>query len=260
MLDVNIDHLNEHYEDLPIFFKFDNGIIKLIEQTPYFLSKNEALKKKLKWRYKLRYSNEDRWHIGKEGVAILSKTLIKFKPSVDLKILKRQLYFYINSISKIPIKDALKNIFDALPEFFSMPASMNRHHSYQFGLLEHSIQVVDFALAMWKVSDQKKIINKDIVIAGSLLHDVGKCHVYEINDNTASPSYVMLEQDHILHGAILIERLFKAKNLEKRDIEKILHIIASHHMTKEWGSAREPLTPEAWLVAIADNISAKIGG
>ncbi len=260
MIDINVARLNEYYENIPISFYFDGTSIIINEEISFFLSSNPALKETLKYKYNMTFGNGKKWYISKEGMDRLSRQLLKLQTTLSIDHLKRKLYFYINSISNIPLQQAIKNIFAEIPEFLTNPASMRRHHSYKHGLIEHSIQVVEYALAAWKISEQKKLIDRDVLIAGGLLHDIGKSHVYEINGTVNTPSSIMLEQDHLLHGAILVERYLKAEDLSDELKDKILHIIASHHTLKEWGSPVSPKTLEAWIITSCDNLSAKIGG
>ena len=60
-----------------------------------------------------------------------------------------------------------------------------------------------------------------------------------------------------------VEEKYAIKGKQEIDFSlfnKLKHIITSHHLLKEWDSAREPAIPEAWLVYTADQISSKIGG
>lgn len=260
MLLENIERLNKFYKHQPFFFRLVDGVVKFVEEIPYYLSKHPDLKKRLQKGYKLVFNKTSLWHLGSEGIDILSKKLLKLETSLSFDELKRKLYYYINAITNPALQKAVKKLLEQVPEFIKMPASMYYHHAYKHGLLEHSIQVVEYALACRKVSFDKDVIDKDILIVGGLLHDIGKSHVYLVNDNVATASSIMIHQDHLFHGGLLVERYLKDDELDRKIVDQILHIIASHHVTKIWGTIVEPKTFEAWIIGQSDNLSAKIGG
>lgn len=94
----------------------------------------------------------------------------------------------------------------------------------------------------------------DILIAGAILHDIGKINCYEYNQRNIDITDLFLKHEHIIQGVKLVTQYVRSKK-----IDNILHIIASHHNLKEWGSPVKPNFIEAWIVHYADNISGKIG-
>ncbi len=98
-------------------------------------------------------------------------------------------------------------------------------------------------------------IDKDLLIAGTLLHDVGKINCYKIEDRKIVLTKTYFEQDHIINGIKLVSR-----NINSDKLDQLLHIIASHHNLKEWGSPTEPKSNEAWIIHFAENLSSKIMG
>jgi 3'-5' exoribonuclease len=103
-------------------------------------------------------------------------------------------------------------------------------------------------------------LNRDLVVAGCLLHDFGKIWELEIG---ASIEYT---DDGRLIGHIPMETLFvdkKIGELEKFPAEtrrQLLHILLAHHGEYEFGSPRRPKTPEALLVHMTDNLDSKMAG
>jgi len=94
----------------------------------------------------------------------------------------------------------------------------------------------------------------DVLIAGAILHDIGKIHCYDYNLRNIDITDLFLKHEHIIHGVKLATQFVKSIKLDN-----ILHIIASHHNLKEWGSPVKPHCIEAWIVHYADNISGKLG-
>jgi len=94
----------------------------------------------------------------------------------------------------------------------------------------------------------------DILIAGAILHAIGKIYCYDYNPRNINITDILLKHEHVIQGVKLATKFIRPRN-----IDSILHIIASHHNLKEWGSPVKPNSIEAWIIHYADNISGKIG-
>lgn len=141
-------------------------------------------------------------------------------------------------------------------KFFTFPASIGVHHMYLGGLLEHSLAVARMA----KAAVQFVGGDQDIVIAGSLLHDIGKVDEMEIRGGFQYSDRGRL-LGHISLGVILFEDLVRKTESVPSQMSDILrHIIISHHGVEEWGSPRKPMCIEALIVHYIDNLDAKVMG
>ena len=103
----------------------------------------------------------------------------------ELNTLINTLENYIVQVENLGVKALLTSIFienDYIREMFlTSPAAMDIHHAYQNGLIEHSLKVTELSLKLYKTySEEEVYINKDIIIAGALLHDIGKIEEYVI--------------------------------------------------------------------------------
>lgn len=139
--------------------------------------------------------------------------------------------------------------------FSQAPAAKFFHHSYLGGLIEHTLSSVNIAEGICK---QYVDINRDIVITGLLLHDIGKTIelTYHRNFNYSD------EGNLIGHISLAVNHVSKAIDqiVDFPDILRmmILHIILSHHGKLEYGSPIIPKTPEAILVHHIDDLDAKL--
>ena len=141
-------------------------------------------------------------------------------------------------------------------KFYSYPASIGVHHVYLGGLLEHSVAVAQMAKEVVKFYGG----NLDIVIAGSLLHDIGKIDEMEIKGTFRYSDKGRL-LGHITLGVVIFESLVKEIMDFPTQISDVLkHIIISHHGIEEWGSPRKPMAIEALIVHYIDNLDAKVMG
>ena len=143
-------------------------------------------------------------------------------------------------------------------KFKVWPAAITLHHAYTGGLLEHSVSVALGAKDLAKHYAEFKIpVDMDLVIAGSLLHDIGKIEAY-----TIAPIPQMTTKGNVLEHITLGYSMFmKYAGLEglSEDLTLALgHILISHHGRLEFGSPVLPETPEAMIVSVADDLDFKL--
>jgi 3'-5' exoribonuclease len=139
------------------------------------------------------------------------------------------------------------------------PAAMGMHHAWIGGLLEHTLSLLELALL---ICPRYPDIDQDLVLAGLLLHDIGK--TAELSYATGF-DYTDLGRlvGHVALGTMWIES--KAQQvaaqrgtpIRKELVMVLQHIVLSHHGVPEFGAAVLPKTPEAILVNLIDNLDAK---
>ena len=149
-------------------------------------------------------------------------------------------------------------------------AARNYHHARRGGLVEHVAQMMRAAVAL---SEVYATVNADLLIAGVLFHDCGKLweNRYQKLGFTMPHREVGELVGHIPLGIELINKLWRemCEEEEARAWERLtpkteevrlhlMHLVASHHGTHEFGSPVLPKTPEAVLLHFVDNIDAKL--
>jgi 3'-5' exoribonuclease len=142
-------------------------------------------------------------------------------------------------------------------------AARKNHHAYAGGYLEHVLSVTRNArfLADKYAGDYPDLqppLNKSLVIAGAILHDVGK--LVELEGPLAGMRRTAEGEliGHIVLGRDLVrDRARAVEGLDRETLLRLEHIILSHQNLPEWGSPVEPRTPEALLVYFADDVDAK---
>ena len=173
---------------------------------------------------------------------------------VSLKKYEQKLTTLIESINDQAVRSLLEKVFSGQNyySFKTNPAAMTYHHAYLGGLLEHSVDVAELALSM---GERVKNVDMDIIIAGALLHDIGK--LKEISQDVGFP---YTEEGkfvgHISLGAMMVNEYaaelqppFKGGKLDE-----LLHVILSHHGEMEKGSPVSCKTKEAFIVHYADEL------
>lgn len=146
-----------------------------------------------------------------------------------------------------------------MSQFRQSPAAKMLHHAYIGGLLEHTLTLLKLADAVCPLYPR---INRDIVLLGLFLHDLGKTRELSYERGFAYTDRGELI-GHIVEGAIMLHD--KAQQTIARTgvrmplnaLTVLQHIILSHHGDPNYGAARIPATPEAILVSILDNLDAK---
>ncbi len=177
----------------------------------------------------------------------------------DIPSLYNQIIDFIKSINNNFIRTLMNNILtnnETISEAFkNHSAAKNMHHSYMGGLIEHTLSVVQICDFM---SGRYKFVNRDILIATAILHDIGK--IYELSsfpDNDYTDDGQLL--GHIIIGTELITKeADKIENFPHQLKSLLKHCILSHHGEYEYGSPKKPKTIEAFILHCADNMDAKI--
>jgi 3'-5' exoribonuclease len=137
-------------------------------------------------------------------------------------------------------------------EFKKAPAAISHHHACVGGLLEHTWAVVRICEAVCGIHPS---IDRDLALAGATLHDIGKTREFRATTNIKITEEGSL-RTHISIGEEMV--LEKGKSLSEPLKSKLLHIILTHHGKKENGAIKEPIFPEAKLVAMADDLDAQV--
>jgi len=134
------------------------------------------------------------------------------------------------------------------------PAAQTVHHAYRGGMLEHILQIARTAMML---ADAYRA-DADIVLAGAVLHDIGKLE--ELNyDNATAYSREGYMLGHIPLGMVMVRDAARAiPDFPQALLTQIEHIVLSHHGSLEYGSPVEPMTVEAFILAMADDLDAKL--
>jgi 3'-5' exoribonuclease len=162
---------------------------------------------------------------------------------------------------KNPHLSQLLNLFwedsNFVERFKMAPASKQLHHTYLGGLLEHTLSLTQLVL---KNINHYSGLNVDLLITGSILHDLGK-----VDELSYHRSFDYSDEGKLLGHIILgIERVEdKIRQLPDfpKDLSTLVkHLLLSHHGQYHWGSPKRPMTLEAVMLHYFDDMDAKING
>ena len=172
----------------------------------------------------------------------------------DVEAYKNKLTNYIKAVRTPTLRKLLETIFsgNTYDAFVHNPAGMKLHHAYIGGLLQHSVDVTELAVAM---ADRIENVDKDLVIAGALLHDIGK--IKEISAEIGFPyTNAGRFMGHIAMTSLMVQEAALKLNMPAQRLEQLQHILLSHHGENEKGSPVACATREAFIVHYADEINA----
>ncbi len=139
-------------------------------------------------------------------------------------------------------------------EFMTFPAATKNHHEFMSGLAYHVVGMLNLAKAIVGLYPN---LDKDLLYAGIILHDLGK--VIELS-GPVSTVYTV-EGNLLGHITIMVNEIGKAAESLEIDGEEVMilqHLVLSHHGKAEWGSPKPPMIKEAEILHYIDNIDAKI--
>jgi 3'-5' exoribonuclease len=135
------------------------------------------------------------------------------------------------------------------------PAAKKLHHVYVGGLLEHTLSVSNLIL---QVGDHYGGLNRDLLLTGGILHDIGKVHeltyarAFDYSDDGRLLGHIML-------GIEMINEKISVLPDFPHDVAlELKHLIISHHGQYEYGSPKRPKTLEALILSYLDDLDAKV--
>jgi 3'-5' exoribonuclease len=156
---------------------------------------------------------------------------------------------------------SLRDLLDAFltdPEFSARfrraPAAKRLHHVYIGGLLEHTVNICRLVQAVCEIYTP---LNRDVLMAGAILHDMGKIEelTYEKSFNYSDQGRLL---GHLIMGFEMVERKIAVLKDFPQELALILkHLMISHHGQYIWGSPKRPKTLEAVVLHYLDDMDAK---
>lgn len=141
------------------------------------------------------------------------------------------------------------------PRYFEVPAGTRWHHAYLRGLVEHSVSMARLAV---KVCEHYPHLDRSLLIAGALLHDLGKVEELLVG-STLEYSVEGRLFGHMTIGFGMIrahaEQLGIAEDI---NVKKLLHMVLSHQGKKEYSAPVEPAFEEAFALYFIDELDSKL--
>jgi len=176
----------------------------------------------------------------------------------DVEELYRQLTGYVAEVRNPWLRRLLESVVgdrDIVPKLKRAPAAKSMHHAYLGGLLEHVVSLCGVCRA---VVAQYPEVDADLLLAGVILHDIGKIEelAYEYGVDFTTEGQLL---GHIVMELELVGKKIDALEGFPAELRTlVLHMLASHHGRYEFGSPRLPMFPEALLLHYLDDLDSKM--
>lgn len=179
--------------------------------------------------------------------------------SKNIDDMYKELRDLIASVKNLYLKQLLMSFFiddkAFARRFKSHSAAKSVHHGFIGGLLEHTLSVAQLCSM---IAGHYPFIDRDLLITGALLHDIGKTSElspFPQNDYTDEGQLL----GHIIIGARMAEEhIASIDGFPERLRNELIHMILSHHGELEYGSPKKPALIEAMVLSLADNMDAKV--
>ena len=173
----------------------------------------------------------------------------------DPKKMWNEVESLINGMKDKHLQSLVAGIYKAnKKQLMIHPASVKMHHNFRSGFLEH---ILTMGLVAKKISPLYQV-DRDLVLAGVLLHDIGKLkeinsdYEAEYTDEGNLIGHIVIGRDMVLEG------IKKIEDFPKDLSQKMEHIILSHQGKYEWQSPKMPSFSEAMLVHMIDVLDARM--
>lgn len=174
--------------------------------------------------------------------------------------MREELHAVVAGLTNCHLRGLMELFLDDAPLmalYCKAPAAKGMHHVYLGGLLEHSLALVKLVRAMAPLYEG---INEELLIAGALLHDVGKVHEmsYDRSFDYTDAGKLL---GHITIGVELVDEKIRMLDGFPTELALLLkHMLLSHHGQYEFGSPKRPKTVEATILNYLDDLDSKING
>jgi 3'-5' exoribonuclease len=161
----------------------------------------------------------------------------------------------IAAASNPHLKRLLENVVSAHETKLRVwPAAQTLHHAYRAGFLEHVLQMASVGEMVAKAYQA----DADLVLAGALLHDIGKLQELDYDLATTYSRDGRLLGHIVLGAGVVRDAAAAIEGFPPALLTEIQHLILSHHGCLEYGSPVVPMTIEALILSFVDDLDAKI--
>jgi 3'-5' exoribonuclease len=164
----------------------------------------------------------------------------------------------VGRMSQGPLRALLLSILEdpTLAEKYKLaPAAMSYHHAFLGGLLEHVSSLIGLADG---VADHYPWLRRDLILAGLVLHDIGKIEELDFKRGFRYSTRGQLI-GHITMALEMVQnKIQQIPDFPAPLKDELEHIIISHHGKLEFGSPKEPMFAEAMVVSFLDEMDSKM--
>lgn len=203
------------------------------------------------------YNGESQLNVKAFRVIAEKPTGDQFLPraTVDTSTLMAELQEFVKSIQDPGIQRVAHRAIED-PRWLRGPAAQSMHHAYLGGLLEHTTNLCRLGDAVAKLYP---FLRRDLLIAGAVLHDVGKLDEMSCETSIEYTAEGKL-LGHIVQGYERLLWWLTEENIGDETSMLLKHMLISHHGNPSFGSPKAPQLLESQVFSNLDGLDANIGG
>ena len=178
---------------------------------------------------------------------------------IDRGAAMREVEALIASMEDADYRRAAEAMLEKKREAFArIPAAKSVHHGFVGGLLMHTLSML--RTADFLAGEYAEVINRDLLLCGTLLHDMAKAEEFTFSPLGLATDYSLEGQllGHPVMGAQAAARLAEELKLPQEKSVLLQHMILSHHGEPEFGAAVRPMCAEAELLHLIDMIDSRM--
>ena len=199
----------------------------------------------------------ERWRPAEEKDQVDMGSLVAAAPRSASEMrgeIEETLESFTNESLKKLTAEMLKMAGDRLNWF---PAAQRMHHAERSGLLHHTTDMLRLAKGVLEVYPW---LNRDLLLAGVIIHDLGKIDEMKSDESGNVTDYTRDGQllGHLVRGVTNLNRAAEAAGVQGEPVVLLEHMLLSHHGEPEYGSPRPPMFPEAEALHWIDMMDARL--
>jgi 3'-5' exoribonuclease len=166
----------------------------------------------------------------------------------------------------IPERQIALNLYSEYKDqLVNWAAATSNHHALKGGLIYHTFRMVKAAYLLKNVyymdreTNEESMKSWNLLMIGCALHDIGKLKELDTN-NLGNASYTKEGNffGHLFIGATMILDEAKKGDYDQGTVERLVHMIVSHHGKQEYGAIKQPATKEAIMLNMIDDMDARV--
>jgi 3'-5' exoribonuclease len=180
------------------------------------------------------------------------------RPAFDTDAQFAQLRALIAQVNNPHVRALLEAFLDdpqLAPAFRVAPAAKGIHHAWLGGLCEHTLSVLQLG---WRICDHYPQLDRDLVTAGALLHDIGKAREISPEQGFEYTDEGKLVGHLVLTCQLIREKAARIPGFPQELEWRLTHLVVAHHGRHEYGSPKEPVTLEAMVVHALDELDTRV--
>lgn len=166
-------------------------------------------------------------------------------------------------IASFQLRQTTCHLLDSHREGWLSQAGGRWHHAERGGLIEHTYFTLRSAISQWETyshayEEIASVTSRDLVIAGAILHDVGRIEELRIEPQATVTTTLGDLIGHPVLGRDKVRSAAQQFGVDAETLLRLEHILLSHHSRADYGSPMPPMTMEALIVHLADDADARL--